>query len=116
MAANFDINIGVMIAVGLLVAVPMSLVGLGGSYVMNRVMAIPMRELGIEHEEPTCRSRAGAAARFICILTSHRSASSSYLVSDDIVHVCKGTRRIRQFCAATHSRILPPLSAMQISL
>lgn len=52
MAANLDINIGVMIAVGMLVAVPMSLVGLGGSYVMNRVMAIPMRGLSIEHEEP----------------------------------------------------------------
>ena len=44
MAANLNINIGVMIAVGMLVAVPMALVGLGSSYVMNRMMPISMRE------------------------------------------------------------------------
>lgn len=52
MAASLDINIGVMIAVGLLVGVPMSLAGLGASYVLNRVMSVPMRELSVEREEP----------------------------------------------------------------
>ena len=41
-----------MIAVGMLVAVPMSLVGLAGSYVIDRVMAIPMRDVGDEPEAP----------------------------------------------------------------
>jgi len=52
MAANLDISIGIMIGVGMLVAVPMALAGLGSSYVINRMMPIPMRELGAEHEEP----------------------------------------------------------------
>ena len=41
MAANFDISIGVMIGVGILVGVPMAIVGLGASYVIDRMMPIP---------------------------------------------------------------------------
>jgi GntP family gluconate:H+ symporter len=55
MAANLDISVGVMIAVGMLVAVPMAIAGLGASYVINRVMPIPMRELSVEDEEPVAR-------------------------------------------------------------
>lgn len=49
-AANLNIDLGVMIGVGALVALPAAIVGLAFGAFMDRVMPIPMRSLSDRHE------------------------------------------------------------------
>ena len=51
MASTLNIDIGTMILVGALVALPAALASIIYAEICNRIMPIPMRELGPEHEE-----------------------------------------------------------------
>ena len=63
MASQLDFDVGVMIIVGLLVAVPAALAGLAFSVVADRLMPIPMRPIGNEPEpKPLDDSELAAAA------------------------------------------------------
>ncbi len=50
MAANLDIDLGIMILVGVMIGVPTGLVGLLSARVLNRVLNIPMRPFAEEPE------------------------------------------------------------------
>jgi GntP family gluconate:H+ symporter len=62
MAANLKIDLGAMILVGALVALPAAFAGLLTAGIMNRLMPIPMRDLPEEDEQETQVVRAQSSA------------------------------------------------------